>query len=52
MSAALSIKTTVPRTGRLRWYRDQDLDSNLDLDTGLPRYDLARGGQSAPTEHY
>ncbi|MDE2723564.1 MAG: HNH endonuclease, partial [Gemmatimonadota bacterium] len=43
MSAALSIKTTVPRTGRSRWYRDQDLDS-LDHDTGLLRYDLARGG--------
>ncbi len=40
MSAALSIKTTVPRTGRSRWYRDQDLDSNLDHDTGLLRKDL------------
>ncbi|MYC14652.1 MAG: HNH endonuclease [Gemmatimonadetes bacterium] len=49
MSAALSIKTTVPRTGRSRWYRDQDLDSNLDHDTGLIRYDLAHGGQSDPT---
>ena len=50
MSAALSIKTTVPRTGRLRWYRDQDLGSeNLDPDTGLLRYDLARGGPSDPT---
>lgn len=48
MSAALSIKTTVPRTGRSRWYRDQDLDS-LDHDTGLLRYDLARGGQNDPT---
>ena len=48
MSAALSIKTTVPRTGRLRWYRDQDLDS-LDHDTGLLRYDLARGGRNDPT---
>ena len=48
MSAALSIKTTVPRTGRLRWYRDQNLDS-LDHDTGLLRYDLARGGRNDPT---
>lgn len=48
MSAALSIKTTVPRTGRPRWYRDQDLDS-LDHDTGLLRYDLARGGRNDPT---
>ena len=49
MSAALSIKTTVPRTGRPRWYRDQDLDSNLDHDTGLLRYDLAHGGPNNPT---
>ena len=49
MSAALSIKTTVPRTGRSRWYRDQDLDSNLDYDTGLIRYDLAHGGPNNPT---
>ena len=48
MSTALSIKTTVPRTGRSRWYRDQDLDS-LDHDTGLLRYDLARGGRNDPT---
>ncbi len=49
MSAALSIKTTVPRIGRSRWYRDQDLDSNLDYDTGLIRYDLAHGGPNNPT---
>ena len=48
MSAALSIKTTVPRTGRSRWYRDQDIDS-LDHDTDLLRYDLAHGGPSDPT---
>lgn len=48
MSAALSIKTTIPRTGRSRWYRDQDIDS-LDHDTGLLRYDLARGGRNDPT---
>jgi putative restriction endonuclease len=41
MSAALSIKTTVPRSGRTTWYRDQD-SSNLDGATGLLRYDLAR----------
>lgn len=50
MSAALSIKTTVPRTGRSRWYRDQGLGSeNLDHDTGLLRYDLARDGPNDPT---
>ena len=50
MSAALSIKTTVPRAGRSPWYRDQDSDSaNLDHDTGLIRYDLARGGLNDPT---
>ena len=44
MSAALSIKTTVPRSGRTPWYRDQDLESpNLDGATGLLRYELARG---------
>ena len=50
MSAALSIKTTVPRAGRVPWYRDQGFDSaNLDADTGLLRYDLARGGLNDPT---
>ena len=50
MSAALSIKTTVPRAGRSPWCRDQDSDSaNLDHDTGLIRYDLARGGLNDPT---
>ena len=49
MSAALSIKTTVPRSGRPRWYRDQDLNSNLDHDTGLLRYDLAQGGLADST---
>ena len=44
MSAALSIKTTVPRSGRPAWYRDQDGESsNLDGATGLLRYELARG---------
>lgn len=44
MSAALSIKTTVPRAGRIPWYRDQDLQStNLDGATGLLRYEMARG---------
>ena len=50
MSAALSIKTTVPRSGRLTWYRDQGFESaSLDNATGLLRYDLARGGQKDPT---
>ena len=42
MSAALSIKTVVPRTGRAARYRDQSID--LDEPTGLLHYDLARGG--------
>lgn len=50
MSAALSIKTTVPRPGRSPWYRDQGSGSaNLDGATGLLRYDLARGGWADPT---
>ena len=50
MSAALSIKTGVPRQGRPTWYRDQEIDSaSLDGATGLLRYDLARGGLREPT---
>ena len=50
MSAALSVTTAVPRPGRSRRYRDQDFDSaNLDRETGLVRYDLARGGLNNPT---
>ena len=50
MSAALSIKTGVPRPGRPTWYRDQEIDSaSLDGATGLLRYDLARGGLRDPT---
>lgn len=50
MSAALSIKTGVPRPGRPTWYRDQEIDSaSLDRATGLLRYDLARGGLRDPT---
>ena len=40
MSAALSIRTAKPRTGRPSWYRDQSAD--LDIDTGLLSYDLVR----------
>lgn len=40
----------MPRAGRSPWYRDQGFDSaNLDADTGLLRYDLARGGLNDPT---
>ena len=50
MSAALSIKTGVPRRGRSTWYRDQEIDpARLDGATGLLRYDLARGGLNDPT---
>ena len=45
MSAALSIKTVVPRAGRPTWYSDQGLaSSKLDALTGLWHYDLAHGG--------
>ena len=45
MSAALSIRTVIPRSGREAWYRDQGLGGrNSDPETGLLRYDLARGG--------
>ncbi len=47
MSAALSIKTVVPREGRRTWYRDQV--GRLDHRTGLWRYDLAQGGRENPT---
>ena len=50
MSAALSIKTVIPRSGRDVWYRDQGLAArNTDQETGLMRYDLARGGPDEPT---
>ena len=50
MSAALSIKTGVPRQGRRTWYRDQEIDAaGLDGATGLLRYDLARGGLDDPS---
>ncbi len=50
MSAALSIKTTVPREGRPTWYRDQGLAlSKLDYATGLWNYELAHGGLNDPT---
>lgn len=52
MSAALSIKTTVPRSGRSPWYRDQGFNAaSLDGATGLLRYDLSRGGREDPTNH-
>ena len=40
MSAALSIKTTIPRAGRPTWYRDQG--AGIDSETGLLPYDLVR----------
>ena len=44
MTAALSIRTVIPRSGREVWYRDQALAARTDQATGLLRYDLARGG--------
>ncbi len=50
MSGALSIKTVVPRSGRTLWYEDQELGSDrFDAQTGLLRYDLARGGPDEAT---
>ena len=40
MSAALSIRTVMPRKGRLSWYRDQSAD--FDTETGLLSYDLVQ----------
>ena len=42
MSAALSVKTVMPRAGRKTWYRDQE--AQFDTPTGLVPYDLANGG--------
>ena len=50
MSGALSIKTVVPRSGRTPWYEDQELGSDrFDAQTGLLRYNLARGGPDEAT---
>ena len=50
MSAALSLRTVIPRSGREAWYRDQGLAAqNLDHETGLLHYDLARGGPDEPS---
>lgn len=50
MSAALSIRTVIPRAGRKTLYRDQDLAvENSDPLTGLLRYDLAHGGTDEPS---
>ena len=40
MSAALSIRTVMPRKGRPSWYRDQSAD--FDTETGLLSYDLVQ----------
>ena len=49
MTAALSIKTTIPRAGRPTWYSDQGLASSmLETTTGLWHYELARGGLNDP----
>lgn len=39
MSAALSVKTVVPKAGRNIWYQDQE--KAFDFDSGLLSYDLA-----------
>ena len=50
MSAALSVKTTKPRSGRRTRYRDQEGD--YDDSTGLVRYDLADGGMNNPSNRH
>ncbi|MYF15838.1 MAG: HNH endonuclease [Acidobacteria bacterium] len=53
MSAALSIKTVVPRAGRKLWYEDQESGSDhYDAETGHLRYDLAHGGPDEPTNRF
>ena len=44
MTAALSVRTAMPRAGRPTWYRDQRAE--LDVETGLLPYDLARKSAS------
>ena len=49
MTAALSVKTSMPRTGRESWYRDQA--SAIDEKTGLVPYDLARKSAEESNRH-
>ncbi len=50
MTAALSIKTVVPRASRQIWYEDQAMEGlGFEEATGLLPYNLARGGDSKPT---
>ena len=49
MTAALSVKTTIPRAGRPSWYRDQG--SIIDAETGLLPYDLARDSARDSNDH-
>ena len=58
MSAALSIKTSVPRAGRRARYADQgvwyrgDSGPRIDAMTGLLRYDLQAGGPDKPANRH
>ena len=49
MSSALSVKTSMPRTGRQSWYRDQA--AAIDEKTGLVPYDLARKSAAESNRH-
>ena len=49
MTAALSIKSGVPRSGRPIWYRDQIGTSDHYDETGLMHYELSRPGPADPT---
>ena len=49
MTAALSVRTTMPRRGRERWYQDQE--SNRDNTGGLLPYDLARATAGRTNDH-
>ena len=48
MTAALSVKTTVPRGGRTTTYRDQQ--AQIDRPTGLFSYDLQVGSTNPANE--
>ncbi len=50
--AALSIRTSVPRTSRRKWYRDQSMgELPLGKHSDLLNYDLERGGNSYRNEY-
>ena len=52
MWAALSIRTSVPRSGRITWYRDQSMgELSLGKDSDLLNYDFERDRNSPRNQH-